>query len=87
MQPYLNDVFDNFAKDFADKMPRGSIVVGHIANNFPNNNPSGNVNDYRHNGIRAYESDFLGSSALYNENPVERWGLTFKNSSTPPAAE
>ena len=83
--PYLNDIFDNFTKDFADKMPSESIVVGHTTNNFPNNHPGGRKNDYRHNKIRVYQAGWYSSSALYDEKPIERWGKKFQNSSTPPA--
>ncbi|MBX2809879.1 MAG: hypothetical protein KTR20_14735 [Cellvibrionaceae bacterium] len=76
--PYLNTLFDNFAKDFADQMPGESIVVGHIANNFPDRHPNGNTDDYRHNLVRIY------MAAKSTGEPVERWGQTFINSSTPP---
>jgi hypothetical protein len=82
--PYLNDLFDNFAKDFADLMPRRSVVVGHTINNNPDGHPSGCKCDYRHHPVRAYEANWYSSTPLFNDEPRERWGLKFENSSTPP---
>lgn len=83
-QPWLNDVRDNFAEQFAEHIGRGSTVIGHIDNNFPDKHPV-NANDYRQNKVRVY-----GNAAWYRlgdaseSEAVERWGLTFPNSSTPP---
>lgn len=81
--PYLNTLFDNFAKDFADKMPRRSIVVGHTWNNSPDGHPSGSKNDYRHHEVQAYQANWYSSTRMFKKG-TERWGLRFENSSTPP---
>ena len=83
-QSILNDFKDNFAEDFAEYIGKNCTVVGHIENNFPDKHPE-NPNDYRHNKVRIY-----GKTAWYRlgdakeSDPIERWGLQLKNSSTPP---
>ncbi len=76
--PNLNFAVDNFAKDFSDKLSAAARVVGHTVNAFPNKNPSGKSSDYRHGTVRVYK----GGGDLDQDN-VQRYGLKFKNSSTP----
>jgi hypothetical protein len=75
---WLNDVVDNFAENFSEKLSKNSIVLGHITSSSPDKNPNGNPNDYRYGKIRTYIRGKL------DKDSVERWGLKFKNSSTPP---
>jgi hypothetical protein len=74
-----NHMFDNFAEDFSENLSSTSVTVGHIVNNFPDGHPV-NSNDYRHNKVRCYQDGDL----LDGKDAVERWGLKFTNSSTPP---
>lgn len=77
--PEVNWFFDNFAKNFSDKLPENCRVVGHTVNAFPNKNPSGKSSDYRHGKVRVYKG---GGKLLIDAQ--ERFGLKFQNSSTPP---
>lgn len=74
----FNDLVDNFAENFSEKLPPDGTTVGHIHNAVPNNHPSGNRDDYRQGRIRSYKNGMLDG------DNIERWGQKFVNSSTPP---
>ena len=76
--PALNSwIKDNFAEDFSEKLGNKGIVIGHVTSSSPNKNPNGNTNDYRYGKVRVCKNGKI------IKNNVERWGLTFENSSTP----
>lgn len=77
--PGLNTFLkNNFANEFSNRLPRNSVVVGHIYNSNPNKSPNNKVSDYRHGRIRSYKDGRMMHDALDRKN------LTYINSSTPP---